>query len=79
VASCCVLVRHIQHHNSAAYQLIPQLYDFLLTLGEEMDLVWETRWNLGKVLFFATRYPPLLDAAMLLYRVYTFLLWCACQ
>ncbi|KAF8532562.1 hypothetical protein JB92DRAFT_2841171 [Gautieria morchelliformis] len=43
------------------------LYDFLLTLGREIDLVWATRWNVGKVLFFATRYPPLLDAAMLLY------------
>ncbi|KAF8482231.1 hypothetical protein JB92DRAFT_3036746 [Gautieria morchelliformis] len=61
----------LQENNLAVYCTVASfcvlLYDFLLTLGEEIDLIWATRWNLGKVLFFATRYSPLLDAAMQLY------------
>jgi Family of unknown function (DUF6533) len=53
--------------------IISQLYDFLLTLGKEIDLLWATRWNLVRVLFFVNRYSPLLDAAVLLYCVYILL------
>ncbi|KAF8509156.1 hypothetical protein JB92DRAFT_2948664 [Gautieria morchelliformis] len=34
------------------------VYDFLLTLGEEIDLLWGTRWNVGKVLFFCEQVSP---------------------
>jgi len=43
------------------------LYDHMLTLGQEIELVWPTPWNLGKVLFFATAYLPLIDGAILTY------------
>ncbi|KAF8512636.1 hypothetical protein JB92DRAFT_269308 [Gautieria morchelliformis] len=60
-----------QHNNLDIYCTVASfcvlVYDFLLTRGEEIDLLWGTGWNVGKVLFFASRYPLVLDAAMLLY------------
>ncbi|KIJ46419.1 hypothetical protein M422DRAFT_250014 [Sphaerobolus stellatus SS14] len=32
------------------------LYDYFLTLGQEIDLVWKRRFSWGKVLFFIIRY-----------------------
>jgi len=43
------------------------LYDHMLTLGQEVELIWPTPWNLGKVLFFATAYLPFIDGAILTY------------
>ncbi|KAF8530549.1 hypothetical protein BU17DRAFT_60258 [Hysterangium stoloniferum] len=43
------------------------VYDHFLTIGAEIDLIWPTPWNAGKVLFYATKYPALLDSAFLLY------------
>ncbi|KAF8530552.1 hypothetical protein BU17DRAFT_30891, partial [Hysterangium stoloniferum] len=47
-----------------------QLYDHFLTLGEEIDLIWSTPWNAGKILYYATKYPAFLDGAFLLYTVF---------
>ncbi|KAF8530586.1 hypothetical protein BU17DRAFT_79421 [Hysterangium stoloniferum] len=44
-----------------------QLYDHFLNLGEEIDLIWSTPWNAGKILYYATKYPAFLDGAFLLY------------
>ncbi|EDR00927.1 uncharacterized protein LACBIDRAFT_312913 [Laccaria bicolor S238N-H82] len=41
------------------------LYDYFLTLGMEVDLVWSSNWSLMNVLFIAQRYLPFLDAAAL--------------
>lgn len=44
-----------------------QAYDYLLTFSRELALVWPTEWNLIKVLFFLTRYTPLVDVTIVLY------------
>ncbi|KAH8119880.1 hypothetical protein DFH11DRAFT_14001 [Phellopilus nigrolimitatus] len=36
-------------------------YDFLLTFADEARLVWPTKWTVGKVLFFLTRYLVFID------------------
>ncbi|EDR00860.1 uncharacterized protein LACBIDRAFT_333790 [Laccaria bicolor S238N-H82] len=41
------------------------VYDYFLTLGMEVDLVWSSNWSLMNVLFIAQRYLPFLDAAVL--------------
>ncbi|KDR75688.1 hypothetical protein GALMADRAFT_226328 [Galerina marginata CBS 339.88] len=44
-------------------------YDYFLTLGMEIELVWTTKWNIIKVLFLVQRYLPLIDTCILtLYR-----------
>jgi len=35
------------------------IFDHLLTLNEEVDLIWKSAWSLGKVLFLLNRYYPL--------------------
>jgi hypothetical protein len=35
-----------------------KLYDYVLTLHQEIKLVWFTPWNLIKFLFFLVRYMP---------------------
>jgi len=42
------------------------IYDYVLTFRDEVELVWSTKWNIGKVLFVATRYPAFADTAMVL-------------
>ncbi|KAL5480240.1 hypothetical protein ACEPAI_1510 [Sanghuangporus weigelae] len=46
---------------------IAKVYDWLLTLDEEVFLVWPSRFGLPKVLFFLNRYFPLIDLAFLTY------------
>lgn len=41
------------------------LYDYLLTLGMEVDLVWSSKWTFMKVLYLAQRYLPFVDAVAL--------------
>jgi hypothetical protein len=41
------------------------LYDYLITLGMEVDLVWSSKWTFMKVLYFAQRYLPFVDAVAL--------------
>ncbi|KIJ97947.1 hypothetical protein K443DRAFT_9524 [Laccaria amethystina LaAM-08-1] len=45
---------------SAAAMLV---YDYFLTLGMEVDLVWLSAWGPMKVLFIVQRYLPFIDAA----------------
>ncbi|KAF8508342.1 hypothetical protein BU17DRAFT_70830 [Hysterangium stoloniferum] len=44
-----------------------QLYDHFLNLGEEIDHIWTTPWNVGKILYYAAKYPAFLDGAFSLY------------
>ncbi|KAJ8515750.1 hypothetical protein ONZ45_g6868 [Pleurotus djamor] len=48
------------------------IYDYLLTLGDEALLVWPSPWGVGKIFFFLTRYPALLDTVGLDYRLFAF-------
>ncbi|KAF8519815.1 hypothetical protein JB92DRAFT_2896880 [Gautieria morchelliformis] len=40
-------------------------YNISLTLASEVELVWHTPWSLGKILYFATRYPAMIDTGLL--------------
>ncbi|KAL0948995.1 hypothetical protein HGRIS_009094 [Hohenbuehelia grisea] len=44
------------------------IYDYLLTFADEIRYVWNAPWNLGKILFFLTRYPVFVDTSLTLYR-----------
>jgi len=37
------------------------VYDYLITLGDEIEYVWGSKWNIGKILFLLIRYPAFLD------------------
>ncbi|KZS86853.1 hypothetical protein SISNIDRAFT_461442 [Sistotremastrum niveocremeum HHB9708] len=55
------------------------VYDYILTLPEEIILVWPARWNLGKVLFFLTRYPVFIDTSLVLVHQFSILGPNACK
>ncbi|EJD03598.1 uncharacterized protein FOMMEDRAFT_27543 [Fomitiporia mediterranea MF3/22] len=44
-------------------------YDFLLTFIDEVRLIWPAKWNMGKVMFFLTRYPVFLEVISILIRI----------
>lgn len=44
------------------------IFDYLLTISQEIDLVWiESPWNIGRILFFLTRYTPFIGGFLTLY------------
>ncbi|KAJ4477748.1 hypothetical protein C8J55DRAFT_515419 [Lentinula edodes] len=36
------------------------LYDYLLTLDDEIEFIWRKSWSIGKVLFIISRYYSLI-------------------
>lgn len=40
------------------------LYDYVLTIGKEIELIWSQRWSLMTVLYFSIRYAGLLNAVI---------------
>jgi len=45
------------------------IWDYILTFGMEVDLVWKSKWNLMKGLYLFQRYLPFIDTVWLvLYR-----------
>ena len=44
-------------------------WDYILTFGMEVDLVWRSKWNLMKGLYLFQRYSPFIDTVwLILYR-----------
>jgi len=43
------------------------VYDFILTFQSEVTLIWPSKWNVVKVLFFLTRYLPFIDMSLVLF------------
>ncbi|GJJ06662.1 hypothetical protein Clacol_000857 [Clathrus columnatus] len=43
------------------------VYDYLLTMNQEVTLIWPTAWNLAKVLFLINRYVPFIGGLLLIY------------
>jgi len=37
------------------------IWDYILTLGLEVDLVWKSKWNFMKGLYLLQRYLPFID------------------
>ena len=45
------------------------IWDYILTFGMEVDLVWKSKWNFMKALYLFQRYSPFIDTVWLtLYR-----------
>ena len=45
------------------------IWDYILTFGMEVDLVWKSKWNLMKGLYLFQPYSPFIDTVWLvLYR-----------
>ena len=45
------------------------IWDYILTLGMEVNLVWKSKWNLMKALYLFQRYLPFIDPIWIaLYR-----------
>jgi len=45
------------------------IWDYILTIGMEVDLVWRSKWNFMKALYLFQRYSPFIDTVWLvLYR-----------
>ncbi|TDL16814.1 hypothetical protein BD410DRAFT_794908 [Rickenella mellea] len=46
-------------------------YDYFLTFGDEVRLIWGTRWRFGKICYFLARYTACVDVPLnvLLYLV----------
>ncbi|KAF8530553.1 hypothetical protein BU17DRAFT_79385 [Hysterangium stoloniferum] len=57
--------RFAAYYDIVGYTIL--LYDYFLTIGTEVDLIWPTPRSAGKGLFYATKYSALLDGALLLY------------
>ncbi|EJD00772.1 uncharacterized protein FOMMEDRAFT_29602 [Fomitiporia mediterranea MF3/22] len=51
---------------SIARQEIDRVYDWLVSLSDEYDLIWCTKWNLGKALYLLTRYLAFVDMSFVL-------------
>jgi hypothetical protein len=43
-------------------------YDYLITLPDEIQLIWQTDWTASHVLFLLTRYMTWLDTGLALLR-----------
>ncbi|KAH8115710.1 hypothetical protein DFH11DRAFT_1742730 [Phellopilus nigrolimitatus] len=64
-------IRHsrvVQYVNIASVAVL--VYDYLITFGDEVELIWKSKLNTGNILFFATRYPAFIDTSFML--VYLF-------
>ncbi|KIL60055.1 hypothetical protein M378DRAFT_168571 [Amanita muscaria Koide BX008] len=46
------------------------VYDFLLTLNEEVQSIW-TRWTCVKIVYFLSRYLPFVDVCVIMYQQFT--------
>ena len=45
------------------------IWDYILTFGMEVDLVWKSKWNFMKALYLFQRYAPFIDTIwLILYR-----------
>ena len=50
-----------------------QAYDYLLTLSEEVALVWSGKWSLVTLLYFGTRYLVFFDSVVFALGEYSIL------
>ncbi|XP_006460424.1 hypothetical protein AGABI2DRAFT_68163, partial [Agaricus bisporus var. bisporus H97] len=43
-------------------------FDYILTVHHEIEYIWESKWNLVKILFLLTRYLPFIDCVVVFIR-----------
>ncbi|OCH92069.1 hypothetical protein OBBRIDRAFT_833770 [Obba rivulosa] len=44
--------------------LVAAVFDYCITVDQEISLMWTSRWSFMKVLFLANRYSPFIDCAL---------------
>ncbi|KAF8877964.1 hypothetical protein BD779DRAFT_1555708 [Infundibulicybe gibba] len=47
------------------------VYNYILTFSQELDVIWMSRWTITKVFFVLTRYIPFFDMALLMYHLFS--------
>ena len=69
VAGTALLVRHTDTTRNlfSNFLIDAQAFDWFLTLEAEVKYVWNAPWNLGRILFFGTRYLVFIDEPISLY------------
>ncbi|KAF8907223.1 hypothetical protein CPB85DRAFT_1312162 [Mucidula mucida] len=60
------LVSYFEVSASALY-----LFDYLLTLSEEIEFIWHAKWNIIKILYLLTRYLPFVNIAVAMWSQFT--------
>ncbi|RDB18309.1 hypothetical protein Hypma_000490 [Hypsizygus marmoreus] len=65
LVASATLLQHVKYTNVASFALL--LFDYFETLEMEVELIWKSRWGLGKVLFLLARYPTFVDVPLVLY------------
>ncbi|KAF9024514.1 hypothetical protein BDZ89DRAFT_120100 [Hymenopellis radicata] len=62
------LILVLQHRQVVTYFDISAsalyLFDYLLTLSDEVELIWHAKWNITKILYLLTRYLPFVVIAV---------------
>ncbi|KAF9035746.1 hypothetical protein BDZ89DRAFT_1062035 [Hymenopellis radicata] len=47
------------------------VFDYLVTLEQEVDLIWGSEWTITKLLYLITRYSPFVNAVLFLWQQVT--------
>ncbi|KAF9007741.1 hypothetical protein BDZ89DRAFT_1168438 [Hymenopellis radicata] len=47
------------------------VFDYLLTLEQEVELIWGSEWTITKLLYLVTRYSPFVNAGVILWQQLT--------
>jgi len=63
--SALVLTQVVKYVNAAS--LTTLVVDYFQTIEAEVELVWKSKWGLGKVLFLLARYSAFLDVPLSIY------------
>ncbi|KLO12398.1 hypothetical protein SCHPADRAFT_941236 [Schizopora paradoxa] len=53
--------------NLSVAGIILLVYDVIINLSEEIELIWLYRWSFGKVIYILTRYSVFVDAVVILF------------
>lgn len=62
---------------AASFTLL--MYDYLITLDEEVRYVWSSPWFIGLPLFYANRYIPFIDVGMFLHFSFSHMTPAGCK
>lgn len=72
VASLTLLVRQSKPTKNITifrnWRTFLQSFDYILTVHHEIEYIWESKWNLVKILFLLTRYLPFIDCVVVFIR-----------
>ncbi|KLO12402.1 hypothetical protein SCHPADRAFT_419020 [Schizopora paradoxa] len=47
------------------------VYDVVINLSSEIELIWRCRWSFGKIIYILARYSGFVDAAFILYYAFS--------